>query len=90
MPIPFACPFCGLRTEVAEEYAGRSGPCAGCGRIITVPSLRPAPPYLPPTKRIPALLAILLITIGGVAALLICSGLLSAIGLGPERWGQFY
>jgi hypothetical protein len=89
MPIPFACPYCGLRTEVAEQYAGRSGPCAGCGRIIVVPSPAPPPPYLPPAKRMPAVLAILLITIGGVVALVVCSGLLTAMGWGPERWGQF-
>jgi hypothetical protein len=89
MPIPFACPFCGLRTEVTEEYAGRSGPCAGCGRIIHVPSLQPSPPYLPPAKRMPAPLALLLIAVGGVVALLVCSGLLSALGLGPGRWEQF-
>ncbi len=86
MSIPFACPYCGLRTEVAEEYAGRSGPCAGCGRIVSVPSARPSPPYLPPTKRVPALLAILLIAIGGVVALLVCSGLLSALGVAPGQW----
>jgi hypothetical protein len=91
MPIPFACPHCGLQTEVAEQYAGHSGPCAGCGRTITVPSLRPSPPYLPPpsTKRMPAILAILLITVGGVIALVICSGLLAALGWTPERVGRF-
>lgn len=40
MPIPFTCPHCGASTEVAEEYAGQSGPCASCGKTITVP---PAP-----------------------------------------------
>ena len=89
MPIPFACPHCGLRTEVAEQYAGHTGPCAGCGRTVTVPFPRPSPPYLPPTKRLPAILAILLITIGSVLALVICGGLLTALGLGPERLGQF-
>jgi len=56
-----------------------------------VPSLRPSPPYLPPpsTKRMPAILAILLITVGGVIALVICSGLLAALGWTPERVGRF-
>ena len=38
MPIPFTCPHCGAFTEVAESYAGRTGPCATCGKPITVPT----------------------------------------------------
>ena len=37
MPIQFTCPHCGKTTEVADQYAGSSGPCAGCGRTITIP-----------------------------------------------------
>ncbi|MCC6126001.1 MAG: DUF4190 domain-containing protein [Pirellulales bacterium] len=37
MPFNFICPHCGRTTIVAEEYAGRSGPCAGCGNTITIP-----------------------------------------------------
>ncbi len=37
MPIPFVCPHCGLQMNVADAYAGRSGPCAGCGKTVTVP-----------------------------------------------------
>ena len=37
MPFPFACPECGLETIVDDEFAGHSGPCAGCGKVITVP-----------------------------------------------------
>lgn len=37
MPIPFTCPFCGHQTDVADEYAGQSGPCSACGKRITVP-----------------------------------------------------
>lgn len=38
MPIPFACPFCGHATTVADQYAGSSGPCGRCGKTITIPS----------------------------------------------------
>ena len=52
MPMPFTCPHCGLQTNVPEEYAGQSGPCAGCGQRITIPPLtRPAgyaPVFRPP------------------------------------------
>ena len=38
MPIPFRCPHCGLQTQVDPQYAGQSGPCAGCGQMIAIPS----------------------------------------------------
>ena len=38
MPIPFHCPHCGTYTEVEDQYAGTSGPCATCGKTITVPT----------------------------------------------------
>lgn len=34
----FVCPYCGAATQVAPEFAGRSGPCAHCGRQIFVPA----------------------------------------------------
>jgi hypothetical protein len=37
MPLSFSCPHCGLETLVDDEFAGQSGPCAGCGKEITVP-----------------------------------------------------
>jgi hypothetical protein len=37
MPIPFTCPHCGATTDVAEAYVGQSGPCAACGKTVTVP-----------------------------------------------------
>ena len=37
MPVSFACPHCGVVTEVAEQYVGKSGPCKGCGKSVTVP-----------------------------------------------------
>jgi prepilin-type processing-associated H-X9-DG protein len=39
MPIDFTCPHCGERTKVSDEYAGRSGPCARCGKTIAIPPL---------------------------------------------------
>ena len=37
MPIPFICPHCGHQTDVAEEYAGQSGPCIACSKRVTMP-----------------------------------------------------
>lgn len=43
MTIPFTCPHCGTQTDVYEEYAGQSGPCAVCGKTVTVPPLTAVP-----------------------------------------------
>ena len=37
MPIHFICPHCAAPTNVDEKYAGQVGPCAHCGRPITIP-----------------------------------------------------
>jgi hypothetical protein len=37
MPIQFTCPRCGKTSDVADQYAGQSGPCVHCGKTITVP-----------------------------------------------------
>jgi hypothetical protein len=78
MPIPFTCPHCGRTTEVAEQYAGRSGPCARCGQTITVPGLASGPgtPFQPgyaPVRRsgMPAWAIVLivlacLVPVGGI------------------------
>jgi prepilin-type processing-associated H-X9-DG protein len=37
VPIHFVCPHCAAVTEIAEKYAGQTGPCAHCGKAITIP-----------------------------------------------------
>jgi type II secretory pathway pseudopilin PulG len=37
MPVLFACPHCNSETVVDDAYVGLSGPCATCGRLVTVP-----------------------------------------------------
>lgn len=39
MPISFICPHCGRHTDVADQFAGQTGPCAGCGRPVAIPTL---------------------------------------------------
>jgi len=36
MPIPFTCPYCGNQTLVDDQYVGQTGPCARCGKTVTV------------------------------------------------------
>lgn len=45
MPINFACPHCGKQTTVADQYGGQSGPCAACGKMVTVPMSGGVPGY---------------------------------------------
>ncbi len=47
MAITFVCPHCGKQTDVADQYAGQTGPCANCGQMVTVPSIYAGPPGAP-------------------------------------------
>lgn len=38
MSIQFSCPYCGETTLVDEPFAGHTGPCVNCGKMVTVPS----------------------------------------------------
>ena len=37
MPFLFRCPHCDTETEVEDQYAGLTGPCAVCGKSVTIP-----------------------------------------------------
>jgi prepilin-type processing-associated H-X9-DG protein len=37
MPISYSCPHCNKQYSVADQYAGQTGPCAACGKPITIP-----------------------------------------------------
>lgn len=70
MPIPFVCPHCGLETTVADRYAGQSGPCAQCGKTITIPPLRGlAGPVAQKPGLGPALAVLGLVLVGGLVVL---------------------
>ena len=82
MPIAFTCPHCGRQTDVGDQFAGRTGPCAGCGRTITIP--RPA--YLSPASvtEVPERSArgpwgVVLIIVAAVGIPLLCGGFLLAL-----------
>lgn len=82
MPIAFSCPHCGKATTVADQYAGQSGPCAACGRTITIPHASAYPAVSPPAAAaagggIAMALIIGLIAIAG--GLVVCGGILVAL-----------
>src|SRR5690242_6393460 len=61
MPIAYSCPHCGKQYSVADQFAGQTGPCASCGKPITIPLAggMPAHAYPPqPTKSSSAALVV--------------------------------
>jgi len=73
MPISFTCPSCGKQTEVGDQYAGQSGPCAACGQTVNVPT-QAGPPPKKGTNTLTIVVAVCLGTVvlcgGGLMALL--------------------
>ncbi len=37
MPFYFRCPHCDTETWIEPQFCGKTGPCAVCGRLVTVP-----------------------------------------------------
>jgi prepilin-type processing-associated H-X9-DG protein len=82
MPINYTCPHCGVTTDVADDYAGQSGPCAQCGKMITVPMPAGGSPFPAgmPQKRgmgTGSIIAIVLAVVLAVA--IVCGGVLVAL-----------
>ncbi len=77
MPISFTCPHCGRQTNVDDAYAGQSGPCAGCGKMITVPAAPGAAVPAPRGGGTTPVLAIVLIAV--LVVMLSCGGILIAL-----------
>lgn len=71
MPIPFTCPNCGKSVVVEDHYAGQTGPCAACGKPITIPK----PIGAPGTATGSGAIGVLGVVLGiGVACLVLCVG----------------
>ena len=75
MPISFTCPHCGLQTNVSDEYAGRSGPCAGCGKAVTVPPRSQPVPYAPPKSSSAGPIVLIVVLVLLLLSVLACGGL---------------
>jgi prepilin-type processing-associated H-X9-DG protein len=80
MPIAFSCPHCGASMNVADQYSGQSGPCAKCGRLITIP-VAPGFAAAPPTKSSGGGGFAIIIAVVGVVffVVLVCGGVLVAL-----------
>ncbi|MCH5376176.1 MAG: DUF1559 domain-containing protein, partial [Planctomycetes bacterium] len=81
MPISFTCPHCGKQTNVADQYAGHTGPCAACGQTITIPGPKPlfvSDMQEPPPKRSSSSSWIIAI-VAVIAGVLFCGGIPMAL-----------
>ncbi|MBW3600638.1 MAG: DUF1559 domain-containing protein [Planctomycetes bacterium] len=77
MPIQFTCPHCGATKNVADHYAGQTGPCAECGQTITIPG-KPAaaPPPKPASSGASSILIVVAVLVVGFFG---CGGVLIAL-----------
>lgn len=74
MAISYQCPYCGTKTLVEDQFAGQSGPCATCGKLITVPlhaareplAEEPATPARSAARAGGSLLLVALVLLGGM------------------------
>ena len=82
MAIRFTCPRCGKVTDVADQYAGQTGPCTACGKAITIPGTPAAGsvfyPRVAPRSGMPVW-AVLLIVAGVLVVPLLIIGILVAL-----------
>jgi prepilin-type processing-associated H-X9-DG protein len=85
MSISFTCPHCGKQTNVADKYAGQTGPCSNCGQTITIPSSGAAP-TLAPTPQPAATaasggggVAVAVIVVACLFGVFVCGGILVAL-----------
>ncbi len=90
MPIDFTCPHCGATTQVAEQYIGQTGPCAQCGRMITVVPQTGAPGPGGPSKSglsgcAVALIVVAVLVVVGLVVLACGSFLLLPVMIGSTR-----
>lgn len=79
MPIPYSCPHCGKQFSVAEQYAGQTGPCATCGKPITIPLAGGGYAYAPQAAATGAGGGMVVVVIAVLGCMLVCGGILVAL-----------
>lgn len=80
MPIAFNCPSCGTFTEVADQYAGQSGPCKSCGNTITIPHQTAPIGAKPPTPATSSAAVPVIVILGVVlVGFVMVAGVLAAL-----------
>jgi hypothetical protein len=78
MPIRFTCPHCGAQSNVGDQYAGQTGPCAQCGKPIRVPAFSEALDRMPERTRSP-MTTLVIVLVASLGVLVVCGGFLAAL-----------
>jgi hypothetical protein len=81
MAISYSCPHCGKQSSVAEQYAGQTGPCAACGKQITIPMLTSGASKVAPVVAagMGAGAVIAIVIASCLVVMLMCGGILLAL-----------
>lgn len=73
MPLDFQCPHCGTRTNVDDRFSGQSGPCATCGKTVTIPPFERGTGNAPRTGNSGGPVAALVLVVA-LVGMLLCAG----------------
>src|SRR5262245_7445604 len=79
MPIAYSCPHCGKQFTVGEQFAGQTGPCAGCGKPITIPVPAGGYAYAPPKPTGGGGAGMAVVVIAVIGCFVMCGGVLVAL-----------
>lgn len=83
MAISCICAHCGKSSLVDDHFAGQTGPCAACGKAITIP----LPIGAPGTGSSAGAVGVLGIALGiGVASMMLCVALGALLYALLVRW----
>lgn len=80
MAINFNCPNCNAPQTSEDRYAGMTGPCTSCGKMMTVPSVKPS--MSPGTAAAAGAgigTVLLIVGVVGLVVLLGCGGVAAAL-----------
>lgn len=81
MPFSFACPHCGFASVVDEKFVGQSGPCAACGKEVTVES-GPAPAASPHRRAASGMGRAIVVSLASIVGIvLLLGGVIGAVYL---------
>ncbi|HZN34534.1 MAG TPA: DUF1559 domain-containing protein [Pirellulaceae bacterium] len=79
MPISYSCPHCGKQFSVAEQFAGQTGPCAACGKPISIPLSGGGSGAAVAAAGVGIGATLMIVAGAAIMGLLLCAGLLVAL-----------
>lgn len=86
MPYLFTCPHCHTKTEVEDQFSGRSGQCVTCGGAIDIPQFVADTEKIIPAKRQDSTIRWIIASV--VAVILLGCLVFSAVRLGGDTMNR--